>query len=185
MKRQDEDVHVALIRGINVGGHKAVAMSDLRDLLAGLGFDDARSLLQSGNLVFRCAAQKNASLEHLLETEAEKRMGLHADFFIRSAKEWREVVARNPFRKEAERDPSHLVVMFLKDKPNAKNVKAVNAAIVGPEIVRAGGRHLYIVYPDGIGKSRLTNALIEKRLGIRGTARNWNTVLKLNALAGE
>jgi uncharacterized protein (DUF1697 family) len=185
MKRQDEDVHVALIRGINVGGHKAVAMSDLRDLLAGLGFDDARSLLQSGNLVFRCAAQTDGSLERLLEAQAEKRLGLHADFFIRSAKEWREVVARNPFRKEAERDPSHLVVMFLKDMPNAKDVKAVNAAIVGPEIVRAGGRHLYIVYPDGIGKSRLTNALIEKRLGIRGTARNWNTVLKLNALAGE
>jgi uncharacterized protein (DUF1697 family) len=185
MKRQDEHVHVALIRGINVGGHKAVAMSDLRDMLARLGFDGARSLLQSGNLVFRCGAQTDASLERLLEMEAEKRMGLHADFFIRSAKEWREVVARNPFRKEAERDPSHLVVMFLKAAPKENDVKEVQAAIVGPEIVRADGRHLYIVYPAGIGKSRLTNALIEKKLGIRGTARNWNTVLKLNALAGE
>jgi uncharacterized protein (DUF1697 family) len=185
MKRQDEHLHIALIRGINVGGHKAVAMSDLRDMLAGLGFDGARSLLQSGNLVFRCAAQKEASLEGLLEIEAEKRLGLHADFFIRSAKEWREVVARNPFRKEAERDPGHLVVMFLKAAPNANDVKAVNAAIVGPEIVRAEGRHLYIVYPAGIGKSRLTNVLLEKKLGIRGTARNWNTVLKLNALADE
>jgi uncharacterized protein (DUF1697 family) len=185
MKRQDEHVHIALIRGINVGGHKAVAMSDLRDLLAGLGFDGARSLLQSGNLVFRCSAHTDASLERLLEIEAEKRLGLHADFFIRSAKEWREVVARNPFRREAERDPGHLVLMFLKAAPNAKYVKAVQAAIVGPEIVRADGRHLYIVYPAGIGKSRLTNALIEKKLGIRGTARNWNTVLKLAALADE
>jgi uncharacterized protein (DUF1697 family) len=178
-------VYIALIRGINVGGHRAVAMSDLRDLLAGVGFDGARSLLQSGNLVFRCAAQKDASLERLLEMEAEKRLGLHADFFIRSAKEWREVVARNPFRKEAERDPGHLVVMFLKEAPKANDVKEVQAAIVGPEIVRAEGRHLFIVYPAGIGKSRLTNALIEKKLGIRGTARNWNTVLKLAALAGE
>jgi uncharacterized protein (DUF1697 family) len=185
MKRQDEHLHIALIRGINVGGHRAVAMSDLRDMLAGLGFDGARSLLQSGNLVFRCAAKTDAGLERLLETEAEKRLGFHADFFIRSAKEWREVVARNPFRKEAERDPGHLVVMFLKSMPNANNVKAVNAAIVGPEIVRADGRQLYIVYPARIGKSRLTNALIEKKLGIRGTPRNWNTVLKLNALAGE
>jgi uncharacterized protein (DUF1697 family) len=178
-------IHVALIRGINVGGHNAVAMSDLRDMLAELGFDDARSLLQSGNLVFRCNAQTDANLERLLESEAEKRMGLHADFFIRSVKEWREVVAHNPFRKEAERDPSHLVVMFLKAAPKANDVKAVNAAIVGPEVVRADGRHLYIVYPAGIGRSRLTNALIEKKLGIRGTARNWNTVLKLAALAGE
>jgi uncharacterized protein (DUF1697 family) len=185
MNRQDEQVHVALIRGINVGGHKAVAMSDLRDLLAGLGFEGARSLLQSGNLVFRCSEHTDAGLERLLELEAEKRLGLHADFLIRSAKEWGEVVARNPFRKEAERDPSHLVVMFLKEAPNAKDVTAVQAAIAGPEIVRADERHLYIVYPAGIGKSRLTNALIEKKLGIRGTARNWNTVLKLAALAGE
>jgi uncharacterized protein (DUF1697 family) len=178
-------IQIALIRGINVGGHRAVAMSDLRDLLAGLGFAGARSLLQSGNLMFRCSAQTGASLERLLETEAEKRLGLRTDFFIRSAKEWSEVVARNPFCKEAERDPGHLVVMFLKSMANAKDVKAVNAAIVGPEIVRAGGRHLYIVYPDGIGKSRLTNVLVEKKLGIRGTARNWNTVLKLAALADE
>jgi uncharacterized protein (DUF1697 family) len=175
-------IHIALIRGINVGGHRAIAMSDLRDMLAGLGFDGARSLLQSGNLVFRCAAQTDVSLEGLLEIEAEKRIGLHADFFIRSAKEWREVVARNPFRKEAERDPSHLVVMFLKAAPNANDVKAVTAAIAGPEIVRADERQLYIVYPAGIGRSQLTNALIEKKLGIRGTARNWNTVLKLAAL---
>src|SRR5260370_25438602 len=147
--------YIALIRGINVGGHKAAAMSDVRDMLGGFGFDGARSLLQSGNLVFRCGAQRDAGLERLLETEAEKRMGLHADFFIRSAKEWSEVIARNPFRKEAERDPGHLVVMFLKAAPNAKDVKAVQAAIVGPEIIRADGRHLYIVYPDGIGKSPL------------------------------
>ena len=182
MKRQDEHLHIALIRGINVGGHQAVAMSDLRDLLTQLGFVGARSLLQSGNLVFRCDAQRAAGLEGLLETEVEKRLGFHADFFIRDAKEWREVVARNPFRKEAERDPGHLVVMFLKSTASEKDVKAVQAAIAGSEMIRGDGRHLYIVYPDGIGRSRLTNALLEKKLGIRGTARNWNTVLKLAAI---
>ena len=178
-------IQIALIRGINVGGHLAVAMSDLRDLLTQLGFESARSLLQSGNLVFRCDARSGGELESLLETEAEKRLGLHADFLIRSAKEWREVVARNPFRKEAGRDPSHLVVMFLKSAATAKDVKALQAAIAGSEIVRADGKHLYIVYPNGIGRSRLTNALLEKKLGVRGTARNWNTVLKIAAMAEE
>ena len=176
---------IALIRGINVGGHMPVSMSDLRDLLAQLGMKGARSLLQSGNLIFRSDGQANAALETALETEAEKRLGIRADFLIRSAKEWKGVVARNPFRKEAERDPSHLVVMFLKSAVKPKDVKALQAAIAGPEIVRADGRHLYIVYPDGIGRSRLTNALIEKKLGLRGTARNWNTVLKLSALVDE
>ena len=178
-------IQIALIRGINVGGHQAVAMSDLRDLLTQLGFDGSRSLLQSGNLIFRCSARIGAELESLLEMEAEKRLGLRADFLIRNAKEWGQVVARNPFRKEAERDPSHLVVMFLKSAADAKDVKAVLAAIAGRETIRADGRQLYIVYPDGIGKSHLTNALIEKKLGIRGTARNWNTVLKIAALAEE
>jgi len=178
-------IQIALLRGINVGGHQAVAMSDLRDLLTHLGFESARSLLQSGNLIFRCDAQRSSGLESLLEVEAEKRLDLRADFLIRSAKEWREVVERNPFRKEAERDPSHLVVMFLKAAANAKDVKAVQAAIAGPETIRADGKQLYIEYPDGIGRSRLTNALLEKKLGIRGTARNWNTVLKIAALAEE
>jgi uncharacterized protein (DUF1697 family) len=178
-------IQIALLRGVNVGGHNAVAMPELRDLLTQLGFESPRSLLQSGNLVFRGDSRTDADLERLLEAEADKRLGLHADFLIRSAKEWREVVARNPFRKEAERDPSHLVVMFLKSATNAKDVKAVQAAIAGSEIIRADGRHLYIVYPDGIGRSRLTNALLEKKLGIRGTARNWNTVLKIAALADD
>jgi uncharacterized protein (DUF1697 family) len=74
-------------------------------------------------------------------------------------------------------------VMFLKDTPSATGVRALQQAITGPEVVRAAAKHLYIVYPDGIGRSRLTNDLIDRKLGTRGTGRNWNTVLKLAALA--
>jgi uncharacterized protein (DUF1697 family) len=176
-------IHVALLRAINVGGHNPVAMADLRELLAQLGFSDAKSLLQSGNLVFRAEARTGAQLERLLEAGAEERLGLQTDFFVRSAEEWKAVVARNPFRQEAENDPSHLVVMCLKDAPIVGGVEALQAAITGPEVVRAHERHVYIMYPSGIGRSRLTNALIEKKLGTRGTARNWNTVRKLRALA--
>ena len=176
-------IHLALLRGINVGGHKLVSMADLRDLLTQLGLADVRSLLQSGNIVFGANGRTATQLERLLEAEAEKRLGLHTDFFVRTAKEWKDVVAHNPFSKEAARDPGHLLVMFLKDPPSAVGVKALQAAITGPEVVRAGGKHLYIVYPAGIGRSRLTNAVIDKQLGTRGTGRNWNTVLKLDALA--
>jgi len=160
-------------------------MSDLRELVTELGFSDARTLLQSGNLVFRGDGRSSAALEQLLETEAGKRLGLQADFLVRSADEWKDVVARNPFPKEAERDPSHLVVMFLKSAVNPKNVSAAQAAIVGRETIRADRRQVYIVYPDGIGRSRVSNVFLEGKLGIRGTARNWNTVVKLAALADE
>ena len=175
-------IHLALLRGINVGGHKQVAMADLRALLTQLGLADARSLLQSGNLVFRSEARTGPQLERLLEAEAEKRLALQTDFFVRSAEQWKAVVAHNPFREEAERDPGHLIVLSLKDAPGLKDVKALQAAITGPEVVRAEGRHAYIVYPSGVGRSRLTNALIEKTLGTRATGRNWNTVLKIAAL---
>jgi uncharacterized protein (DUF1697 family) len=177
--------YIALLRGINVGGNKKVAMADLRELLNALGFADPRSLLQSGNLVFRSDALEGSDLERLLDAETEKRLGLKTEFFVRTAKEWKGVVESNPFPEEAESDPGHLVVMFLKDAPNAESVEALQAAITGREIVRAVGRQAYITYPDGIGDSRLTNAVIEKKLGTRGTGRNWNTVMKLAALAGD
>jgi uncharacterized protein (DUF1697 family) len=159
-------------------------MADLRDLVTQLGFADAQSLLQSGNLAFRSNRRTSAAqLERQLETEAAKRLSLETDFFVRTAADLKAVIARNPFGKAARDDPSHLVVMFLKDAPAAKGVRALQAAIAGPEVVRAHGRHAYIVYPDGIGRSRVTNVLIERHLGTRGTGRNWNTVLKLHALA--
>jgi uncharacterized protein (DUF1697 family) len=178
-------VQVALLRAVNLGAHNRVAMSDLRDLLDRLGFQEPRSLLQSGNLVFRAARPTAASLERLLETEAERRLQVRTEFFVRSAKEWKEIVARNPFTEAAARDPGHLLVMFFRDVLRTDAVNALQAAITGRERVRAEGRQAYIVYPDGIGRSRVTNAVIEKMLDSRGTGRNWNTVLKLGALAEE
>jgi uncharacterized protein (DUF1697 family) len=175
--------HIALLRAVNVGGTKKLAMADLRELGTMLGFGEVRTLLQSGNLVFTSEA-KAAELERLLEREAEKRLGLSTDFFLRSAKEWKSLIAQNPFPDEAARDPARLHVMPLKNAPTSAAVKALEAAIVGPERVRAIGATLYAVYPDGAGNSRLTNRLIESKLETRCTARNWNTVTKLAALAG-
>jgi uncharacterized protein (DUF1697 family) len=177
--------YIALLRAVNVAGHQPVTMSDLRGLLSALGFTDGRTLLASGNLVFRGEARKTADLERLLEADCATRLGLRTAFVVRTADEWARAVAGNPFSGEARRDPGHLVLVALKDAPGAHRVRALQAAIAGPEIVRGRGKHVYIVYPDGIGRSRLTAKLIEETLGTRGTGRNWNTVLKLAALASE
>lgn len=175
---------IALLRAINVAGHNTVRMSELRDLVSGLGMRNVRSLLQSGNLVFETSSHvKNAGLERTFERAAHEQLGLDADFMIRSGGEWSRIVAGNPFPREAERKPGHLVVMFLKGVPDTPKVAALRAAIRGREVIRTKGPHAYIVYPDGIGRSRLTTALIEEKLGVRGTGRNWNTVLKLLAMS--
>jgi len=177
--------YIALLRGINVGGHNKIAMADLRDLVASLGFSDVKTLLQSGNLVFSGGRKTDKALESLLERETAKRLGVSADYIIRSTAELQKVIAANPFPQEAKDDPSHLVVMFLKSAATANDVKALAELIKGPEAVRGEGTHLYIVYPAGIGTSKFTTALIEKNLGTRGTARNWNTVVKLLRLGSD
>jgi uncharacterized protein (DUF1697 family) len=177
--------HVALLRAVNLAAHNRVAMSDLRELLAALGMQDARSLLQSGNLVFRGNGLTPAKLEEALETAARQRLNLATEFFVRTAREWKTVIAGNPFSREARLDPQHLLVMFLKTAPERDAVTALQKVITGREIVRVEGRQAYIVYPDGVGRSRLTSALIEKKLATRSTGRNWNTVLKLGAMTTE
>ena len=175
--------YIGLLRAVHLAGHNKVAMGDLRELLAGLGMQDARSLIQSGNLVFRSDGRTAKQLERVLEDAAAKHLGLKTDFFIRTANEWKVIIAGNPLPAEAQSDPSHLLVLFMKQAPDRDDVAALQRAITGREVVRVKGRHAYVFYPDGIGRSRLTSALFEKKLGTRGTGRNWNTVLKLAALA--
>ena len=179
-------MNIALIRGINVGGHKKIAMADLREMFESLGFSNVKSLLQSGNLIFDGGGRRTgAAAERALEEAARQRLPLDADFFVRTAAEWNAIVAANPFAREAKVDPGRLVLMCLKDAPDKAAITALQSAIVGPEVLRANGRQLYIVFPEGQGRSRLTTALIERTLRTRGTGRNWNTVLKLHALVAQ
>jgi uncharacterized protein (DUF1697 family) len=176
--------YVALLRGINVGGNKMVAMADLRAMLEALGFKGAKTLLQSGNAVFRCPGKPPTKLEGQLEAETKKRLGLTCDFHVRTAEELQAAIDANPLKAEAQKDPSRFLVSFFKTPLDKAQVKAAQAAISGPEIVRCDGRHLYMFYPGGIGRSK-AGIVVDKTIGVRGTARNWNTVLKLARAATE
>lgn len=175
--------HIALLRGVNVGGANRVPMAELKAMLANLGFGRPQTLLQSGNAVFESDGPGGAALETLLETTLEARVGVRTTFRVRTATEWAEVVAANPFPEAGRDDPAHLLVMFLKHAPSAHDVEELRQAIKGPERVIAKGRQAYVVFPEGIGRSKLTPAILERRLGAGGTGRNWNTVLKLAAMA--
>ena len=171
---------IALFRAVNVGGRKATS-AELKALADELCLKDARTLLQTGNLVFR-SALTGAELEAEIERAFAARFGFASDVLVRADHQWRAVLAANPHAEMAERDPSHLVVMPLKTAPERDAVAALQAAIKGRETLAAAGRELFIAYPDGIGDSKLTGAVIERRLGVRGTARNWNTATKLAAM---
>jgi uncharacterized protein (DUF1697 family) len=161
---------VALLRAINLGSYNPLSMGALRAFIADLSFTDARTLLQSGNVVFRGEAQSASDLEQLLEREAKARLGLDTDFFVRSPQDWKTLMSRNPFVEEAARDPSRLVVLFLKNAPDAKSVMALRSAIKGPEIVAVVEKQAYIFYPEGIGRSRFTTAFTKQGLRLAAQA---------------
>ena len=172
--------HIALLRAVNVGGRKLV-MAELKALFESLGFTGVRTVLQSGNIIFDGRETPGPALEAVLEAETEKRLKLRTDYLVRTPEEWSAVVHNNPFQREAEDDPSHLLVLPLKSAPATSAIAALQAAIQGRETIRAMGRELYAYYPDGIGKSKLTISLIERKLNTRCTGRNWNTVMKIQA----
>lgn len=173
--------HVALLRAVNLGPHNKVSMAALKALAEGAGLAEARTLLQSGNLVFQ-SKKASPALEKLLEAALAKQLGLSTPVIVRSAAEWHEAIEKNPFGAAARKDPGHLVLMPLKATPAKAAVAALEAAIVGRERIQLVGQSLYLVYPDGIGESKLTISLIEKKLGVTGTGRNWNTSQKVAAL---
>ena len=159
-------------------------MADLRDLAEKLGFANAKTLLQSGNLVFEDPKRrKPAALERLLEKAVADICGVSTEIFVRDAGEWAKIVDANPFTAEVKKDPGHLVVACGRQTIPADRVAALQRAIPGREKLRAVDRELYVYYPDGIGRSRLTASLMAKHLGGNaGTGRNWNTVQKIAEL---
>jgi len=168
-----------LLRAVNVRGKNRVPMADLRKLAETLGFEGVETLIQSGNLTFGTRTKSAEKLEKTLEAAIRERFSLEIDCLVRDAATLRAAIASNPFAGEAAADPSHLLLMFLRSEPTQNAVAALQTAIVGPERLACIGRELFITYPTGIGTSKLTGALIERKIGIRGTARNWNIVRKL------
>ena len=175
---------VALLRGVNVGGNKGVPMSDLKAVATALSLGDPRTLLQSGNLVFRADDRKAAELEQRLEAGIAERIGVKTEVCVRGAAEWTRLVQANPFPEAAKEDPSHLLLIAFKSPPRPGGPETLAAVYDGPEKVRLAEGHAYVVYPEGIGRSKLTPALLGRHLG-QCTARNWNTVLKLQDMLAD
>ena len=175
-------VVIGLLRAVNVGGRKLTS-AQLRAAAEGLGYTDVKTYVNSGNVVVVAPHGAPATADALgaaLTAEA----GFDVPVVARTASAWHAVVAACPFSDEARDDPSHLVVVAW-DGPVAETAGAFDPARYGNERLVWARTELYAYYPDGIGRSRLTLSVLEKAAGRGGTARNWNTVLALDALARE
>jgi uncharacterized protein (DUF1697 family) len=171
----------ALLRAVNVGGRK-LAMADLKAMLGSMGFDAPQTLLASGNAVFGTDLPP-LEVEERLEAALARDLGLPTQVLARDEEQLEQIVAANPFQAMAADDPSHLAVLFLRSAPAAELSVLQPYCLLG-EQVAAGPGCLYIAYGGGMASSKLALAVIERRLSVVATARNWNTVLKLKARVG-
>ena len=173
---------ICLLRGVNVGGHNQIKMDALRDLCESLKLCNAQTYIQSGNVVFQTRERDTAKLAAKIESAIEKKHGFRPDVILRTAPEVRELIARNPFAKRKEIEPAKLIVTFLATELSAESQAALLALKPQPEELRLNGREVYVYFPDGMGSSKFT-PILSRTLKNKGTARNWNSVLKLLEMA--
>jgi uncharacterized protein (DUF1697 family) len=176
-------VIVSMLRGVNVGGHHLVKMDTLRALYESIGLHDARTYVQSGNVVFRTQQRDVARLPKRIEDAIEQAFGFRPSVIVRTASELRAVIAANPFAERNDVLPARLLVTFLASDPSPEARQKILQIKTEPEELRIEGRELYVCYRDGVGRSKLSPALVERTLKVFGTGRNWNTVVKLLEMA--
>jgi uncharacterized protein (DUF1697 family) len=174
-----------MLRGVNVGSHNRIKMDALRDLCGSLDLLDVQTYVQSGNIVFRTKERNLNALAKKIRSGIEKKFGFSPEIILRSASDLREVIAKNPFAAMKDIDPGKLLVDFLSSEPSTEACKSVRAIKTDPEKLHIEGREIYIYFPNGAGRSKLSWPALEKILKTPGTARNWNSVTKLLAMAEE
>jgi len=172
--------HIALLRGINVGKAKRVPMADLRALMESLGYANVRTLLNSGNAVFDARAGTPASHAKKLRSAILERIGVDCEVIVKTADDLAAAIAEHPLRRHAD-DDARMLVMFVQDASALAELKALEASDWAPEAFAAGAHAAWLWCASGIIESRVAKA-VGKVLKERGTARNWATVEKLQAM---
>lgn len=175
--------YIALLRGINVGAN-VLKMEQLRKIFADIGAPEAKTYLQSGNVLFR-ANGTAAELAAAIEDKVSAATRLPVSVIIRTPAQLQRLIADNPFAKEATSAPRTVHVTFLAGGAPKAGLATISKLRAGADRWHAAGGHIYLHCPDGYGRSKLNNTALERALGIRATTRNWSTVMALHAMAAE
>lgn len=176
--------YLALLRAINLGPKNRIGMHDLVKLFAEAGCKNVRTYIQSGNVIFEATPELSAQLPDLIGREIETRFGHSIPVILRTIREMREVVGHNPFlRAGAAEDILH--VLFLADRPKPAAVSGLDPDCSPPNQFVVRGKEVYLLFPQGFARNKLSGAYFDSRLGTTGTVRNWRTVGKLLALMVE
>jgi uncharacterized protein (DUF1697 family) len=177
-------VLISMLRGVNVGGHNKIKMDALRALYESLKFEDPRTYVQSGNVIFRTKEKNSAALAKKIQSAIEGKFGFRPEVILRTTDEMRSAIATSPFAGR-NLEPGKTLVTFLARDPGTGASETLRSLKDFPEELHLLGRELYIYFPNGAGKTKLPWSKVEKLFNTTGTARNWNSVTKMLAMAEE
>jgi len=173
------ETHLALLRGINVSGQKLIKMEDLRKLLADEGFDNVQTYIQSGNIIFDSSEKVKAKVADKIKKLISAHYGFDVSILMLNHADLAKAIENNPFIKEKDINLKQVYVTFLSDKPSPENIEKFAATNIGNDIAILSDDVMYLKYFDSAANTRLSNVLIENKLKVTATTRNWNTTLKL------
>lgn len=176
------NTYISLLRGINVGGHKRIKMEDLRKLYESLGFKNVQSYIQSGNVLFQTSESNRQKLITAIEQKIEHVYGYHVTIIIKTAEEVQAALKKVPFKNI---DESKLMIAFLSEKPSKPDMTPIEDVMIESEEAQLIGDVLYLYFPQGSARSKLSTNLIEKKLDVSSTIRNWRSTNKLLSMAQE
>jgi len=176
-------VLISMLRGVNLGAHNRIKMDDLRKVYKSLGFDDPQTYVQSGNVIFRSREKNSPQLAEKIKDAIEKKFKFRPEVIVRTVDELRKVIAASPFADRPALEPGKILVTFLAGAPAKEVHTAFDRFKDYQEEVHLKGSELYFYFPNGAGRSKLPWSAIEKLLKVTGTARNWNSVTKMLAMA--
>jgi uncharacterized protein (DUF1697 family) len=178
-------IYVSMLRGINVGGHKRIKMDLLRASFEALGFEQVKTYIQSGNVVFKTVKSSPAVLSRKMEERILKDFGFPASVISRTAGEFGKAIANNPFLKEHGIDPEKLHVMFLSEAPAPAALKKLADLIAPPDHCHSVVREIYFYLPNGVSQSVLFRTPVDRILSVITTMRNWRTVNALQQMCQD
>ena len=177
-------VNIALLRGINVGGKNKLPMKDLTAMFREAGCEDVRTYIQSGNVVFSAEPELARDIPSLISDSIMSRFGYSVPVVVRTAREIQQIVEVNPFA-QAGFEANRLLVFFMADLPDKAMVESLDPDRSPGDEFAVVGREVYVHYPNGVARSKLTNAYFDSRLSTTCTGRNWRTVNKLLEMANS
>lgn len=175
--------YIAILRGINVSGHKPIKMEALKAICEGLGLKNTKTYIQSGNVIFQFKKMKLPELESMLEKKIEATFGFDVPVMVKEAKEIHTVLNNNPFLTKRKEDITKLHVTFLNQEPDEALIDKIKDGSYASDEFIVSGKAIYLFCPNGYGNTKLNNTFFENKLKVMATTRNWKTVTELTNMA--